>query len=184
MVAAVKIAETAFGSVVFFAFVWGVRGHFSSTRVPRGMVLVSLLSAVGYLVYIWTIWTGQLRIGFAIGGILVQGLGFWLFLATIRATREQRLTLAFDSDTPTFLILRGPYRFLRHPFYGSYIAFWIGCSVGTVSLACFAASVVLVFTYVFAARLEETKFEASDLREAYARYRSQVGFLWPRIGRV
>jgi protein-S-isoprenylcysteine O-methyltransferase Ste14 len=101
----------------------------------------------------------------------------------VAASRTARLRFAFDPEGPRGLVTEGPYGYVRHPFYTSYLMFWLGWAVATGALL--AALPVLLFgvIYVTAARAEERLFLASDMAGAYARYRSRTGFLLPRPGR-
>ena len=105
-----------------------------------------------------------------------------LFLWAVRTTRTQRLKLAFDPEQPDFLTRAGPYKYIRHPFYASYILFWLGCTVATLH------PVMLIFLVAFsafnltAAYREEHAFERSPFVAEYSSYRKTAGLLWPRFG--
>lgn len=165
--------------VCFGSFAWAVKSHFRSRGpVPNGMRVISVASLasmvwllerllVDHLVSYWP---------FAAGMIVVAlGLFWW----AVRTTDRRRLTLAFDDDRPTFLHRHGPYRWMRHPFYASYILFWLATSLATPDLLPWAVPVCFVAIYVVAASKEESKFETSPLSAEYTRYRSDTGMLLP-----
>lgn len=108
-------------------------------------------------------------------------LSMSLFAWTVRATRKTPPTMAFDTDEPFFLLNHGPYRYVRHPFYVSYLLFWIGTALATPSLLSWAAPLVMLLVYWNAARREERKFANSNLAAAYQTYRARAGMFIPRL---
>ena len=91
------------------------------------------------------------------------------------AQRTARLRLAFDPSLPRSVVKDGVYRFMRHPFYTSYVLFWIGWAIAAWSIWALAALIVVVAIYVWAARMEERNFARSELAEEYDTYRRQTG---------
>lgn len=165
---------------VFAAFAWGVAAHFRSTHTPTGMKLISGMSLLTIAVVVFQAWSASLHAASVGVGLVMHLAALTLFLRAVRATRRQRLTLAFDDDRPTFLVATGPYRFVRHPFYTSYIIFWAGCALVLRDPYVFALFVTILILYCISARGEEAKFASSDLRDAYQDYRRHAGFLWPK----
>src|SRR6476620_6047356 len=51
-----------------------------------------------------------------------------LFRAALCATRNKSLSVAFSRTTAPALVQSGPYRYIRHPLYTSYVIFWISCA--------------------------------------------------------
>jgi protein-S-isoprenylcysteine O-methyltransferase Ste14 len=167
-------------AATFGVFVWGVRGHFRSAAMPWGMAALSLASTVALILFEIEAWKTHATMLWIAAGCFLHLGALILFLAAVRATRTQRITLAFDRDAPSFLVARGPYRVIRHPFYASYMIFWLGCVLVTQAASCLIAFLILSAVYVLAAGREETKFAASSLSADYESYRHQAGFLWPR----
>jgi protein-S-isoprenylcysteine O-methyltransferase Ste14 len=168
------------GLFCFSAFCWGVKGHFRQTgAMPPGMKLTSALSAAGFAWFVW-----QLAHGAAATWPLTLALftgSLAVFVWAIAASRQTPPTLAFDTDQPSFIIHRGAYRYVRHPFYLSYILFWIGTALASHGISGWAVPAVMTALYFHAATREERKFAVSELREAYAAYRRQAGMFLPRL---
>ncbi len=169
-----------FGFACFASFSWGVKGHFRSTgKMPPGMKLVSLLSLLGFIIF-----AGRL----ALMDISAQAdVALWLFVGslalfnwTINATRRTPPTLAFDTDKPAFLLLHGPYQYVRHPFYLSYMLFWTGTAVAFSGALPWLTPLVMLAVYQHAASREERKFADSDFRNDYAAYQRRAGMFMPR----
>lgn len=178
------LTNTAFMTTtltVFAAFSWGVVGHFRSSGTPPGMKLISFVSLLSVGVVMFRAWSVALPVLWGGIGMALQLVALLLFLLAVRATRRQRLTLAFDDDAPAFLIDTGPYRYIRHPFYTSYMLFWLGCLCALRDLPSLLIVVVTLSLYSLAATREEAKFQSSALRDAYHDYQRGTGFLWPRF---
>lgn len=171
---------TASGSIVFGAIAWAVRGHFVSNRMPAGMRVLSALSLAAFAAYLHQLWALEQPWWAHLTGFALQAAGLALFLWAIRASCEQRLALAFDEGEPRFLLRQGPYRHIRHPFYASYLMFWSGCSVTTLSPVCVGFLLLLAWVYTAAALAEERLFHRGPLREAYEAYTRSAGLFWPK----
>ena len=150
--------------------------------MPAGMRLVSLLGLLfTALQLIAILTTSKAGIWSAITGAFLYGASLALFWWTIAATRQNRLTLAFSEDAPQHLLAAGPYKFVRHPFYAAYISFWLAGAIATMQWWLLFSVAVMSALYFRAARMEETKFAASNLNSDYARYREQTGMFFPKL---
>lgn len=156
-----------------------MKKHFVSDGVPAGMRVMAIAAIVSICIFYFDLPHAPLA------GLIFcwpfHALSAAVFLLTVAYTREQRLTLAFSSDDPRFVIETGPYRYLRHPFYFAYILFWAGCVMAVRSPEMALAAVMMTTIYVVAARREERKFDKSPYASEYTRYSKQAGFLWPKL---
>lgn len=159
---------------------WAYRGHFVSDAMPRGAIVLTLIVVAAGVDELWALWTGPLSVLAMLAGLLLQSASLGLFWRTIFASRAARLRLAFDPALPGGVVTTGPYGVVRHPFYTSYIAFWLGCSVAAWSIWALPPLLVMLAVYILAARGEEAKFARSALAAQYQAYRRQVGMFWPR----
>lgn len=174
---------TALASLVFAGFAWALRFHFASPTMPLGMMAVSIAS---FGVFGWTLYTflklQAVEVGLA-GAFALYGLSGALFAWAVSASRSARLRVAFDEIDQAALVEAGPWRFVRHPFYVSYILFWIACALGSGSLVSWLAAPLFAATYVLLARREERGLLASGIGEAYSAYQARTGFMFPRMPR-
>jgi protein-S-isoprenylcysteine O-methyltransferase Ste14 len=175
------IVLTVSGLATSTLFARAVRGHFVSEKLPPAMKLVVALSYLAIFVYIFALWAGTAPVWQRVAGLCLQIAAAGLFNWARTATLGSRFTAAFDADEPEFLMKGGPYRFVRHPFYISYIAFWVGSSLGGNSLVLWLICFVLIGLYVVAALAEERKFKNSTLATDYQRYAARTGFLFPKF---
>jgi protein-S-isoprenylcysteine O-methyltransferase Ste14 len=176
-----NLLVSAIGLAVVAQYTWALRGHFSSRSVPRGTMLISLVVVATTVVFLALTWLGTQPVWAVLLGVAIQLVGLALFWAAIRASRSARLRLAFDAEHPDSIVVEGPYRHLRHPFYTSYLIFWIGWAVATWSPWALVPLAVLLAVYITAALDEERKFSSTALAGEYEAYKQRAGFLWPRF---
>jgi protein-S-isoprenylcysteine O-methyltransferase Ste14 len=77
----------------------------------------------------------------------------------------------------------GPYRYIRHPVYTSYILAFLALLVAFPGLPTALAFVANIAFYIYAASHEERSIVHSDIGQAYASYRQGTGMFFPRVGR-
>src|SRR5215510_10428200 len=166
--------------VCFGSFSWAIKSHFVSSRMSIFMQLTAAFGLVSTGLQIFAIIdaphvdTIQLLVS---SSVYVVSLA--LFWWTISVTRSNRLSIAFSKDKPNQLTQAGPYRIVRHPFYVAYSLFWLAGLIAVLRWYLIPSVTVMLVFYFCAARMEEAKFENSDLRELYAGYRSTTGMFLP-----
>jgi len=171
----------ALAVAVFAYFAWAIRYHFVSTRMPMAMRIVSVLAAAALLTGIIAILrsppdNGRLALA-AVGVLAALGV----FHAAVRATHGHGLTLAFDPVAPPRIAGSGPYRWVRHPFYLSYILFWAALLIAAPVWLLAALTFALVLFYVNSALIEERTILASPQAESYRAATRSAGFLCPKL---
>lgn len=171
------------GTACFLAFGWGTLRHFRSVGpVPTGMRLIGAVSLVTATAFARAVLAARLSTAWPVAAALSAG-SLVLFLWTVRTTRGAGFALAFAGVRPDRLLAVGPFRHVRHPFYTSYLAFWLATCVATGSAVCWAGSSVLLGCYVVAARDEERVMSRGRLAAEYAGYASRTGMFLPRRAR-
>jgi protein-S-isoprenylcysteine O-methyltransferase Ste14 len=93
-----------------------------------------------------------------------------------------RFGLGWGEHVPEAVCERGPYRFLRHPIYLSYMLAFAAVLIALphwLTALMFAGNVAL-FTH--AAISDERTLARSALAAEYAGYRRRAGMFWPRLG--
>ncbi len=136
-----------------------------------------LLSLAGIAVFFSPSGGRPPRIGAAPSGLCLHLLAIVLFGWAVLATRQNRPALAFAGDRPDHLFRSGPYAYIRHPFYTSYLLFWLGCAVATSSLILMILFLALTAIYTVAAVGEERDFSRSAIHEEYEAFRRDDGIL-------
>jgi protein-S-isoprenylcysteine O-methyltransferase Ste14 len=178
---ALDLVVSGVSLAVVAQYSWALKAHFNSPKMPLGTVVISLVVAATTLLDIILLWAEPQPLLATLSGLILQGVSLWLFWAAIRASRAARLKMAFDVQNPHALVTGGPYQYLRHPFYTSYLIFWIGLAIATWSLLALPALCVIAIIYVVAALGEERKFSRTAMSEEYVAYRQRTGFFWPRL---
>jgi len=168
-----------FGFGCFIPFMWATRRHFLvSGPLPAGMRVVIVLSFVGAIWFVARVVASGVGPG-APYALALMAVALGVFCWTVGTTRERRLPIAFADDMPNFIYRTGPYRYLRHPFYMSYILCWIGTSLATRGVWSWVVPLVMTAVYVAVARQEEQKFSLSRLSGDYDAYRKKTAMFIP-----
>jgi protein-S-isoprenylcysteine O-methyltransferase Ste14 len=144
------------------------------------MYVISAVSLVGLVTFLVFAFRGQLVFtGLSLGLILIaQALFIWAILHS----RGAKLTLAMDEQMQSGRIIRtGPWRYMRHPFYASYLIFWLACALAAQHVISLIVFVTLSGIYTYSARREERALSSGPLRKDYIEYRDSVGFFYPRL---
>jgi protein-S-isoprenylcysteine O-methyltransferase Ste14 len=168
--------------VIFGSFSWALRGHFETRgSIPNRMRLLSIFSLLSCLNYIgllvWCNYDKPLWITVGLAGFALSLVLFWW---TVITTRRHRLKLAYTDADPDIVYTTGPYAQVRHPFYLSYIIFWISSAL-VAGRWQWMPAVILTSWYICIARAEEKRFRSSVLSTDYDSYRAQTGMLIPRF---
>lgn len=173
---------TALGLLVIGSHAFVGKGHFNSRSMPPGANFVSAAVLTTLAVFLLLLWTNSAPLSAQVAALVLEGLSLWLFFRTIAASRGRALHFAFDADNPVSLVMSGPYRYVRHPFYTSYLIFWTGFAIGTWSPWAVPVLVLIAILYTVAARGEEEKFAKTAMATDYAAYRARTGMFWPKLG--
>ena len=163
------------------SFAWGMRRFFvQPSGSTAGMKIISgcgTLFAGLHFVAIFS--TNNITAERGLVGALLYLWSVGLFWWAIQTNSTARLSAAFSPDVPVHLVEDGPYRFIRHPFYCSYVMAWSAGTIATARWWLLGTVVVMAIIYWKAARVEEEKFSRSSLAVEYQRYRARTAWLVP-----
>ncbi len=128
---------------------WASARHFARTeREPRGATVLTIATIAGTGLNLWHAIAHRDVAGLdADLAIAISLAAFILFFAAVYATRHGGLSLAFSDRTPDAVVDRGIYRVIRHPFYASYILYWLSW----LPLTSFDPIALLVAAFMIAA---------------------------------
>lgn len=179
---ALQIANLLAFVACFGSFIWGIKYHFRTVdKVPFGTRVIQIVGGVFTLAHLIALFQANATQVLAAAALLLYGVSFALFWTCVRINREKPFSLAFSTDQPKHLMTRGPYRYIRHPFYASYSLGWIAGIAATGQLWLLMSLLVMGAIYYRAATAEEEKFASSNLAEAYTDYRRRTGMFIPRL---
>jgi protein-S-isoprenylcysteine O-methyltransferase Ste14 len=119
----------------------------------------------------------------ALAGAALMALALVLYEWARRTIAGRRFRIAWNGEVPEALCEAGPYRYLRHPLYTSYLVAFAAQLAAVPSLWTVLIFLCNLGLFVHAALHDERSLAHSDLAEAYAGYRRRVGMFWPRPGR-
>ena len=183
MNASLDIVVTIISWGVVAQHIWATRGHFVADKMQLPAAVLAAIVLLTSIVYTVLIWTDEQPLVAKLIGLLLEVAAMALFWWAIRASRQAQLRFAFDLNQPRTLLQHGPYRYVRHPFYTSYIVFWTGWAMATWSPVALLPLGAIIVLYILAARGEERNFAATAMSRDYEAYRSQAGLFWPRLFR-
>ena len=158
-----------------------IRGHFASATMTREIRFALFASYFGIAAFIYLMLRDRHAIGALMTPLVIFAASLTLFLWAVQTTRSERLKLAFDPEAPGSVVQTGPYRYIRHPFYASYILFWLGCTIATMHPFMLVFLILFTAINLTAARREERSFDTSPFAEQYVNYRKTAGLLWPKL---
>lgn len=121
-----------------------------------------------------SVWLAAGGAAFCLGGL---GLFFW----SIVQHGTQKPGVAFTSVAPDQIVTSGPYQFVRHPIYSSYLLSVTGLTLGAWDVILLAGLAVMFGMYWSAASKEERLILSSHNRETYLEYMKSTGRLTPRL---
>jgi protein-S-isoprenylcysteine O-methyltransferase Ste14 len=165
------------------SFVWGMRRFFiqpaGSTTGMQITKIFGLLFSILHLVLILN--QNAVQPGQALLATILYASSLILFWWAVYTNREKPLSAVFSPDLPMHFVSHGPYTWIRHPFYTSYLLTWLAGVVATGHPWLLTTVIVMVAIYWKAARLEERKFFQSALASLYTAYRSRTGLFAPSL---
>lgn len=177
-----KAALLSCALLCFGSFAWAMARFFTK---PQGATpfarALSVCASLCLICQLATIAWSQPTLQFTLVALGFYGVSFALFWLAVRATRVQPLSFAGSSDAPQHLLRNGPYRWIRHPFYSSYLLAWLAAPIGTGQWWLLFAVALMGGFYWKAARQEEAKFAHSSIRDAYQKYSQSTGMFAPKI---
>jgi protein-S-isoprenylcysteine O-methyltransferase Ste14 len=119
----------------------------------------------------------------AISGAALMIGALLLYEWARRTIMSRRFHIAWSGDVPEAVCEAGPYRYIRHPLYASYVLAFAAMLAAVPSPWTLAILVGNAGLFVHAARDDERSIAASDLAADYARYKQRAGMFFPRLWR-
>lgn len=168
------------------SFAWAMQRFFvrpaGTTAGMRTTIAASFLCSVIHVITV--IWPGNITPARGIAGSVLYVLALAVFWWALLSNRRIPLSGAYSPDLPAHLNQDGPYRYVRHPFYCSYLTTWIAGFVATAAWWLLPTIILMIAIYIHAARTEEAKFESSRFAEMYAAYRRRTGLFVPNPAKM
>jgi protein-S-isoprenylcysteine O-methyltransferase Ste14 len=177
----VRLLVLAAGLGIFVAVTLAVRFHFKAVVLPVRFLVLAGFALLNAIFFARELLYREPPLALSVTALGLFALSAALFGWTIWASRNARLKVIYHVDRPSRVLREGPYRYIRHPFYASYIPYWLGCAVATLHWVNMLFFVLVVPALIQAARREEEGFAKSSAAGEYADYKRQSGMFWPRL---
>jgi protein-S-isoprenylcysteine O-methyltransferase Ste14 len=98
-----------------------------------------------------------------------------------RTVVDRNFYVGLAGEVPPAVCDAGPYRYVRHPFYLSYIVAFVGVAVAFPSLIVCGACLLNMGLFVYVAFDDERVLLGSAIATDYERYKIRVGMFLPRL---
>ncbi len=179
-----KIITLTLSLACFASFSWGVQRFFE--RPSRLRWQMKLIIASGSIFALDQFAAILRRVGTVdalwFAGSVLFIVSFGLFWWSVTSCKKTALNIAFTITNPQRLLKAGPYARIRHPFYASYLCYWIAGVLVTQWWPLVVTVIVMAGLYYSASRREEREFLSGSLATEYNAYRRGTGLFWPRLG--
>jgi protein-S-isoprenylcysteine O-methyltransferase Ste14 len=117
------------------------------------------------------------------GAILASG-AVMLYEWTRRTVVDRHFYVGLAGEVPGAVCDTGPYRYVRHPFYLSYMMAFLAVAVAFPSLVVAAVCALNIGLFVYMAIDDERVLSSSPLGADYRVYRGRVRMFVPRFRRM
>ena len=114
-------------------------------------------------------------------GIAILAASVLLFLWARITIKGKFFSYISSTDVPQFVCTEGPYRWIRHPFYASYLLTLVAVTLMFPNYITVIATIVAIISFTHAAKFEESKFEGSPVASEYAAYMRRTGRFLPFV---
>jgi protein-S-isoprenylcysteine O-methyltransferase Ste14 len=170
-----------------FLYFFGAGGRtFKHTPLSVGSVVAQISFLITGNVATWWIgWYWPVHVYNAIvAGVLVT-CSLALYEWARRTVWAQGLYIAWSDAVPDHVIESGPYAYLRHPIYASYVLAFLGLLIAIPTRPTLTVFVFNVLLYYHAAVTDERSLGRSPLAAEYSEYVRRTGRFVPsrRSGR-
>jgi protein-S-isoprenylcysteine O-methyltransferase Ste14 len=173
----------ALSVICWVSFALAILWHFDRSAEPSWLMkCVALLgTCFGLLQLAATIWAPATSVVSRLVALVLYGSALTLFGWAVGSTRGYHFALAFTPSDPTVVLAEGPYRWVRHPFYASYLMYWIAGACATQARWMIVSVIVMSWLYWLATVQEETEFLQGDQADVYRAYINRTGRFFPKL---
>jgi protein-S-isoprenylcysteine O-methyltransferase Ste14 len=122
-----------------------------------------------------------LRVPLAVCGAFLALSSLMLYEWTRRTVIDRNFYIGLSGEVPGVVCDTGPYRYVRHPFYLSYMVAFVAVAVAFPSPIVAVVCVLNIGLFVYMAFDDERVLLASAMAADYNHYKMRVGMLLPRV---
>lgn len=164
--------------ICFGSFGWGMRKHFEcSGAFTAGMTTTAVAGSAASALHIFGLLSQpSCQPWLALSAYAASASLFWW---CVWVTRGRGLAACFQGKIAKTLVQRGPYRWMRHPFYVAYSLAWCAGFAATGWLPLAVSAVTMALLYRKAALDEERDWLTSPHAHQYEKYIRSTGRFFP-----
>ncbi|HLG99467.1 MAG TPA: isoprenylcysteine carboxylmethyltransferase family protein [Bryobacteraceae bacterium] len=164
------------------SFSWAMRKFFTRpSGTTSGMKVIAGCGVLFAILHLMALAFSSISYARGLTGAVLYSASLALFWWAILMHLGRPLSASFSPDRPVHLVQSGPYRFIRHPLYTSYLLTWAAAPIATGRWYLLGTVAAMAAIYVAAATAEEKKFLDTPLADAYLQYRSRTGLFFPNV---
>lgn len=171
----------AFLPVIFFKKDGGLNLKWLATALPFGICPLSLVASFyGYLPRLTGVDTPWGGVSDTVP-VLISFFSIALISFTLGTHRIPIALWHQNNDAPKSIVSWGAYRYIRHPFYASFILAFVAAflySPQPFTIGCLVYGILILNS---TAAREESRLCQSDFGEEYKEYMSKTGRFLPRF---
>jgi protein-S-isoprenylcysteine O-methyltransferase Ste14 len=151
------------------------------TALPVIACLLTIFSCyLGWIAPV-VVYAGGVERSLEILTVLIGTLSIGIIFLTLGTHKIPIALWHQENDAPQSIVTYGAYKYIRHPFYSSFLLAYLG-----VSLACPHPVTILCTIYSWialnlTARREENRLSASAFGEEYKAYMKRTGRFFPKL---
>jgi len=144
--------------------------------------IIKVCTVLFAFMHLWILWRHPVHsTGFAVVALICYLAGLVLFFAARNALLVYRSKLSFTPDLPAWMLHKGIYSVVRHPFFLAFFFTWLGGALAVHYLRTSSTTIIMMLLYWSAAKMQERKFENSPLASEYRIYKSTTGMFLPSL---
>jgi len=113
-------------------------------------------------------------------GIVLSLISLLVYWLSVKSLNGYKLAAIHGNIDNNKIFAKGIYKYIRHPFYTSYLICYIGVGLCLPNPLVVLVSCILFVVYVYAALKEEKGFLRSELKHEYIEYKKNSGMFLPK----
>jgi protein-S-isoprenylcysteine O-methyltransferase Ste14 len=156
----------------------GARTFVRSRLDDGGEEAAALFAVAGAGVFILA-WIYRIALLNGVIALGLTGASLCLYKWARLTIRGRRFAVIFGDNVPDAVCDSGPYAYIRHPFYASYVIGFTAALVAFPNVFVALGWLIATWFFVHGARHDEKAIRNSPLASAYADYRRRTGMFFP-----
>jgi protein-S-isoprenylcysteine O-methyltransferase Ste14 len=124
----------------------------------------------------------RLLVPAALCGCILTLCSLMLYEWSRRTVVDRHFYIALAGEVPAAVCDEGPYRYVRHPFYLSYMLAFLGVAIAFPSPIVSGVCLLNIGLFLYMAFDDERVLLASAVAADYRSYKTRAGMFLPRFG--